>query len=479
MQRLVLTFLTLVTFANAGLSQGKSGYKIQLKLKDVNDSMAYLAHYYGKPLPTIYKTDSAKIDKNGNALFESKEKTLGGIYMILLSDKKTYFEFLLNDGDNMTISGSVKELPTGLTFKNSQQNVDFLEYVKFLSDYGKKQQDLMAQLSNAKTEADTAAVREKGTKLGKELTSYRRSYTKKNPTSLLSHIFEALEIPEVPEGKHYLPDGTTEDSTYAYHYYRSHYWDHFNFGDERLIHTPVYDMRLDEYFNKLIPPIIDTVNKEADILLEKARPSKELFKYTLWWLTRWAETNKIMGIDAAFVHLVENYYMKGDAFWLSTEDLQKYIDRAHSIAPNVIGNIAPDVVLPDANGKRQRLHDVKAKYTLLLFWDTDCGHCQSELPKIDSLYGAVLKKKGLKIFAVRTDEDEKKWKETIEKNHMQDWVNVYNDHTSNFRKDYDVYSTPTIYLLDEKKIIRGKRIDHSNIASLVEMLEKKNENSGK
>jgi hypothetical protein len=36
-----------------------------------------------------------------------------------------------------------------------------------------------------------------------------------------------------------------------------------------------------------------------------------------------------------------------------------------------------------------------------------------------------------------------------------------------------VYSTPTLYLLDENKVIRGKRIDHTNVLGLIEWLEKK------
>jgi thiol-disulfide isomerase/thioredoxin len=471
MQKVIATCLAYFLVINAGLAQ-KDGYKIKVTLKDTKDSMAYLAHYYGKPLPTIYKTDSARFDKNGVATFESKENTLGGIYMILLSDKKTYFEMLLNNGDNFSVSGSVNNLPDGLEFKNSAENVRFLEYVKFLSTYGTKQKALMEQLEKAKTAADTNAVRTKGGELSKELTNYRRDYVKKWPNTLLTNIFNALEIPQVPEGVHYLPDGKV-DSNYAYNYYKGKYWEHFNFNDDRLINTPIYDMRLDEYMNKLVPPIEDTVTKEANILLAQARPSKELFKYTLWWLTRWAEASKVMGMDAVFVYLVENYYMKGDAFWLTPEDLQKYIDRAKSIAPNVIGNLGPDIKLPDVNNKDQQLSAVKAKYTLLIFWETDCGHCQAEIPKLDSLYDAVLKKKGVKVYAVRTDDDEKKWKETIAKYDLSDWINVYNNHTSKYRQDYDVYSTPTIYLLDEKKIIRGKRIDHSNIGSLIEMLEKK------
>lgn len=450
----------------------KDGYTINLKMTDMKDTLVYLAHYYGKPLPTIYKADSARLDKNGMAKFTSKEKIAGGIYMFLLNDKQTYFEFLLNNGDDITISGALKDIPTGLKYKNSPENDKFLEYVKFLKDFGEEQQALQKELATAKTKADTTKIYEKMKVSGQKLTDFRRNYTKQNPGTLLASIFNALEQPQVPEGKHYLPGGA-EDSMFAYNYYKAHYWDKFNFQDDRLVYTPLYDSRLDEYMNKVVMQTEDSVEKESDMLLAKARGTKEMFKYTLWWLTRNAETSKIMGMDAVFVYLVENYYMKGDATWLDNESLQKYVERAHKIAPNVIGNLAPEIKLKDINGKMHSLSDVKAKYTLLLFWSPECGHCLEEVPKLDSVYEAVLKNKGVKVYAVRTEGEEKKWQEVIKDKKIEDWIHVYDpEHKSNFRADYDIYSTPVIYLLDERKIIRGKRIDHTNIASLIEMLEK-------
>lgn len=450
----------------------KDGYTINLKMTDMKDTLVYLAHYYGKPLPTIYKADSARLDKNGMAKFTSKEKIAGGIYMFLLNDKQTYFEFLLNNGDDIAISGALKDVPTGLKYKNSPENDKFLEYVKFLKDFGEEQQTLQKELATAKTKADTSKIYEKMKVSGQKLTDFRRNYAKQNPSTLLASIFNALEQPQVPEGKHYLPGGA-EDSMFAYNYYKAHYWDKFNFQDDRLVYTPLYDSRLDEYMNKVVMQTEDSVEKESDMLLAKARGTKEMFKYTLWWLTRNAETSKIMGMDAVFVYLVENYYMKGDATWLDNESLQKYVERAHKIAPNVIGNLAPEIKLPDINGKMHSLSDVKAKYTLLLFWSPECGHCLEEVPKLDSVYEAVLKNKGVKVYAVRTEGEEKKWQEVIKDKKIEDWIHVYDpEHKSNFRADYDIYSTPVIYLLDERKIIRGKRIDHTNIASLIEMLEK-------
>ena len=471
LSQIALAVLCLIAAANTAFA--KNGYRIQLKLTDVKDSIVYMAHYYGKPLPTIYKSDSAYFDKNGIAIFESEEDITGGIYMMLLSDRKTYFEFLLNNGDEFTITAAIKDLPDGVKYKGSPENDEFLDYIKFLKGFSKKQMEYQQEVANAKTQADTLAIQKKYADVSKTLLEYRKQYTTKHPGTLLTNIFNSMEQPQVPQDIQKKEDGTP-DSMATYQYYKEHYWDKFNFRDDRLINTPIYDAKLDEYMNKLVYPVEDSVIKESDILLTKTKGTKDMFKYTLWWLTRNAEQSKIMGMDAVFVYLVENYYMKGDAFWLDTETLEKYIDRAHKIAPNVIGNLAPEIKLPDATGKEHSLHGLKARYTLLVFWSPECGHCLKEVPQIDSIYRAVLKDKGVKVYAVRTEGEVDKWNEIIKKEKLEDWVHVFDpEHKSRFRADYDIYSTPVIYLLDEKKIIRGKRLDHTNLPSLIEMLDKK------
>lgn len=475
MKRITL-IAVLFLMGMAQLSFAGKAYHIRLKLTDANDSMIYLLHYYGKGRPTLFKMDSARIDKAGNAEFNSDDpKFVGGIYVMLLSKKSADFEFLLNKGDDMTITANISKLPEGIKFKNSPENERFEEYITFLKDYADKQKKFQKDLEKAKSSADTAAVRKEATAYAKKLTAYRRDYVKKNPGTLLAAVFGAMEIPEVPEGTHYLEDGVTKDSTFAYRYYKGHYWDGFNFQDDRLIYTPIYDARLEEYMSKLVVPAIDSMEKECDMLLGKAKGTKDVFHYTLWWLTRYVENSKIMGMDEVFVYLVESYYMKGDAFWLTNEELEKYIKRAKDIAPNVIGNLSPEILTPNVITKKEEsMHALKAKYTLIVFYSPSCGHCQHEMPSLDSLYNAVLKDKGVKVFTVATEGEEKAIKDFITKNKLEDWTNTWNpDHTSDYHSKYDVYSTPTIYLVDEKKIIRGKRLDHSNIGGLVDMLEKK------
>lgn len=469
-------FALLLCTGMAQQSFAKDGYRIQAKFTGTTDSMVYLAHYYGKPLPTIYKMDSARIDKNGIARLERSEKTLGGIYILLLSDNKTYLEFLLNNGDDMSVSVDVPKLPDGISFKNSKENDHFQDYMKFLKGFSQRQQKLQEELGNARTSNDSAKVREKLAVGGKELLNYRADYRAKNKGTLLAAIFGGLQMPQVPEGDHFLPDGS-KDTTFAYKYYKAHFWDGFDFQDDRLIHTPLYDQKIDEYMNKLVLPIEDSVIRESDMLLAKTKGQPELFKYTLWWLTRNAETSKIMGMDKVFVYLVENYFMRGDAYWLDNEALGKYYDRAAKIAPNLIGRVGAEIKMKGLDNKKRTLSGVNAKYTVLVFWDPTCGHCTKEVPALDSLYQAELKNRGAKMFAVRTEGDEKLWREFITKHNLKDWTHVYDpEHKSDYRSKYDVYSTPSIYLLDEKKVIRGKRLDHTNVLDVINMLEKKDKN---
>jgi hypothetical protein len=86
-----------------------------------------------------------------------------------------------------------------------------------------------------------------------------------------------------------------------------------------------------------------------------------------------------------------------------------------------------------------------------------------------------LHKYNVKIYAVDADLETDKWKAFIKEHKLGDgWIHVHDPkRVTNFRGFYDVYSTPTVYLLDENKVIRGKRIDAHNLLGLVEWLEKR------
>lgn len=469
--------LAAMLLLGAVCAQARDGYRISLSMPDVRDSVVYLVHYYGQSRPHIYISDSARFDRKGNAVFDSRDKDfVGGIYIVLVKDSaQTNFELLINKGDDLRVTAYRSKLPDGIVVKGSVENERFLKYLDYMKTFGEGQKALEDELKVASSAADTAAVRKRAVAASKERVRYMHNYAEQYKGTLLAKVFDAMEVPEVPEGPHMLEDGKTKDSTFAYRYYKGHYWDKFDFKDDRLVYTPVYDGKIEEYISKLTVQCTDSMEKECDMLLGKAKGTKDMFHYTLFWLTRYVETSKIMGMDEVFVYLVENYYMKGDAFWLTDEQLAKYIKRGQDIAPNVIGNVAPFVKTTDIyTGKAVTMQDTKAKYTMLVFYSPTCGHCDHEIPLLDSVYEATLKMKGVRVYTVATEGTEQQVKDFLKKKKLETkWTNTWDpDYKSDARQRYDVYSTPTIYLMDEKKIIKGKRLDHNNVAGLIDMLEK-------
>lgn len=457
----IVLFLLSFPFFTRG--QASTGHSIRVTLKNFHGGQLYLGNYFGKQ---TYIVDSADMSEQGTAVFEGKDALPGGIYFVLLPQKKKYFEMLVDRQQHFNIAADTTDQFSHNQFKGSEDNALFSAYNSFL----RKQQYRIDSASKAG--ADSAGLQPLQNQIGKLVQQYREKFLQQHPNTLLALIFRAMQDPVVPTQK-------ANDSAFAYHYFRSHYWDKIDFADGRIVRTPVLETRLQRYFTQLVPPVSDSVNQAADQLLKKAGANKEVFKFVLWWLTYHYETSPYMGMDAVFVHLVEQYYMTGKAYWLTKEQSQKIINRASQIAPNLIGNVAPNLTLKTIDLKPVSLWDIRAKYTLLVFWDPTCGHCQIVVPEIDSAYEKTWKKEGVSVVGMLAGGTQEQWKDFVQKNHLQDWINVWDaDKTTNYRRLYDVYMTPVVYLLDEKKKILAKKLDVKQIDDFLRHLQQQKTATG-
>ncbi|MEI9946936.1 MAG: hypothetical protein WDN26_22290 [Chitinophagaceae bacterium] len=68
--------------------------------------------------------------------------------------------------------------------------------------------------------------------------------------------------------------------------------------------------RVDKYFNTLVYPSADSVNKEIDWMLGYASVSKELTRFLLVKFVNRYLNLKYMWEDAVFVHLFEKFFRK-------------------------------------------------------------------------------------------------------------------------------------------------------------------------
>lgn len=476
MNKLFLSaLLILLSYAN---SFSQNGYQIKARIRGWHDTVCYLGNYFGK-----YNSikDTTRIDKDGNFSFSGKEKLPGGIYLLVFPNK-SWLEILIDKEQNITLEADTGKLVETMKTKGSKENDMFYTYLKFISQKQKEAEPLRKRiakinedsLARTTTKKDSIKIlQDKVTAIEKDVEKYKEDVIVKYPESFLTVIFKAQKDPVVPETPT-LPNGR-KDSLFSYRYFKDHFWDNIPPADDRLLRTPIFHMKLKHFFDKVIVQDPDSINKESDILVAKTKGNKETFKYIVWYLTTTYENHSIMGMDAVFVHQVENYYVTKQAYWVDTVTNEKIIHRALTIRPLLLGKPAPSIIMQDTLDKNVSLLDLKAKYTVLAFWDPDCGHCQKVMPKLRDEYEKKLKAKGVKVYAVDIESNLEKWKKFIIDNKM-DWINVHDKYNQYpLRQLYDIYSTPVIYLLDENKKIKAKRIDAEQLDGYIDFLEKQKE----
>ena len=451
----------------------QTGYSIKLTLKPYRNSLIYLGYYYGK-LKAV--ADSVVLDANSSGTFKGKEKLPGGIYFIVSPKKEILFELLLDKQQQFSISGDSANIAGSVVFTGSPDNKLFQSYTRFIAKDGKEITDAQTSLHSAKTKEDSTELIDKIKKLNVEIQAYREDIAKKYPASLLTTLFDALKEPVIPvqdkiSGK--------QDSLFAYHYYKAHYWDHISFTDERLIRTPIFEPKLEKYYKDLVPQVPDSIDREVDLMLAYSRTSKEMYKFLLVHFVQKYINPEFMGQDAVFVHLFEKFINTGQADFF-TEKYRKFVnDRAYSLMANLIGQPAPKLEMTDTLNTPQSLYNIKASFVVLCFWDPTCSHCKEMVPKLDSIYQAKWQKEGVKIVGIMVDGGKDNWTKYIRDHNLKDWIHVYEtkeqhdisvaNNQPGYKQLYDVYQTPTLFLLDKDKRIIAKKLTYQQFDEVIDL----------
>ena len=430
-----------------------------------------LAHYYG--YKQFIKVDSAKVDENGLLTFENKDNNWkGGIYLIVTSSSK-YYDFIYSGNENnITITFDTTDYINTVKFENSPENDYLFSYRKFLDKESKKAAGLQEKL---KTESDLAKITEIRNTLNglqKEIDKDIRNRAAQKPEFFASKIMLANLEPELPDQPPLLPNGRP-DSTYFFRTYKAHFFDHLDFSDERLIRTPFLESKVEKYFNNLVYQRTDSLKKDLDFVLNKASQDKDVYRYVLWYVTNKYENTDIVGLDGVVVHLYKNHYLKnGD--WLDDSQRKRFTERLATIEPLETGKVMPQLILKDLEGKTHNLNEVKANFTLVYFYSPTCGHCKDAAPSLVKYQNENLDK-GIVVWNVASDpaRDENEIRKFIKDYKMEGIMNLYDpDHQYDFYYAFDVYSTPTLYILDEQKRIIGKRIPIEEINGYIDYYEK-------
>ena len=225
-----------------------------------------------------------------------------------------------------------------------------------------------------------------------------------------------------------------------------------DFADQRLIHSGLY--------NQLLEAFVVTMenygekqylhlNNSIDFVLESLNSNLNLKQDIAAYLFNLLEKRSLF---AASEYLALKM--------LSQDDCQ--LDQKHEALfeqyrKMAIGNVVPNIKFENSNKPYKELSNLKSTYKLIVFGASWCQKCSDEIPKLKTFYKEWKEKYDLEIVFISLDTQR-----VDHQNFTKEfpWTSScdFNGWETKPAYDYSIFSTPTMYLIDNKNKILLKPI---------------------
>lgn len=461
---LTLFLLTYISFQS--FSQEKN-YNITITVKGAENQLGILAYYYGEKR---FVKDSLFFDAKGTTTIKGKKNIPSGVYLLAFpSIRFSSFDLILNE-TNFTIVTDTINFVKNATIKNSAENKQMFDDMNAMIPLGYENDSLQKKLRTLKKEdVEYKKIVSLIEGISAKIIAQRKATIKKNPNTFYSKLIKSMLDIEVPEGAHNA-NGSLVDTFHIFHYTQKHYFDNIDFSDSGLVRSPIFQGKLLKYFDSYVFPQPDSITKAVDNVINKARVNREMYQFVLNELFMKYAKSEIMGQDAIYAHIAEKYYLSGKTWWSDPKGLVELRERIEALKPTLIGKSAPDFIVQDSIGKSFRFYDfvVKNKYTVLVFWNSDCGHCQKEIPLLKQIFNDSLKAMNVGVFAVSTEQTDSSFRTFAAKNCAKDFITCADMYgQSAFRKEYDIIATPKVFLITPDYKIIAKSIPLDKLVDFI------------
>ncbi len=451
--KILLTIITLQAFVVSA-----KAYSIKLEIKGLSDQYVYLAQYHGF---YTYTLDSVK-SKNGIAEFKGTNNLPRGIYYLYIYTKdkdrwtrgEKLFDFhFANNKIPLILSTDIEDPLNHLTVSGDETSKSFNEAQKKIQLYRTQLEEKSIYLKyNINSGKDTLGLK-------KEIDSINSLY--------LSFLHREMKRQKKGDFLYNL-----YKMTYAAQMSDCNPLVELDLSNPDIINTPEYSFRrfIEKYCEKNIDAHADdimTAATFAEHIVLKTAPKSELRAHILDHLVinYLYDYSPDPRLEYVACRLFEQYY-KEKPQWLSDYDYTVLKWRYNNTKSNIIGMKGKDIVLPDQNGKDRSLYELKSKYKILVFWDSECEVCIEKVSHIQADY-RELKSMGAEVFAVYTEAEYDQWKQYIAENELG-WINVSDpESVGTYDVDYGTFKSPRMYLLDENNIIIAKDFESSKIIETI------------
>lgn len=171
-----------------------------------------------------------------------------------------------------------------------------------------------------------------------------------------------------------------------------------------------------------------------------------------------------LGVNALVDYMVHLPYLE----FIETEksEYDEMLKMAESYSRVQIGSKAPDIQTLDVSGREFGLYSLNADYTILLFWSANCPHCRELIKEIGAF---LIESQNVAFVSVCVVGSKKSAEKIMHRSKIQNAILICdgNEWDSEIVDDYAIDMTPSIFILDQEKIIMSKPFDIADIKRII------------
>ena len=421
-RRILLIFL--LTFAPFVLM---SQVKIRVEIEDYHQTL-YLLKYKSDKSYVIADT---AIYSSGQHAFCNATNYPEGIYILADSNQQPIFEILI--GKDQKFSIKVGDLMRNDTYiiKGSKETSAYFDiynktnynklYIKALESEIEYFPDNIRKIDSIKLNHNKYL---ESIKI-KDRNSFLKTYIKFNKEIIIPQEYKS-------NSEQYIID---------------HYFDHISLRDVRILNTRLLKNKLDDYFNNYMSEQSTVVIlQKIDYLINQPTAGfrdyipQDLYKirdYILWYLY-----SKYFDNDLIYIHLSDVYFSKLEINNLTQNIRNEIVKRADILRKITIGHLSPTFSYINDEGNQIDLSKIDSENTILFFYKPDCQKCIRE----KRILGLIKNRhENLTILYINISEEN------------------YSKVSQDIAVQYDITTTPSIYILDKEKRIIAKNIKAEDI----------------
>lgn len=425
--------------------------QVKIKISNLATDKATISFLEGENstgIDTIISADNGEFQFNFN-------NQHSGFYRISFNKNK-WVDFIY-DNEDVEIETNANNILDSLKVIKSASNKLCNKFIKLNKEYKTKTELLQLLLSHyPKNDDFYNTIQNKLTQIQKEYLRFVDTISQHNPESFVARYIRSAQLPVVrPELS---PEKQLE-------YLKNHALDNVNFQDGRLTYSNLFTNKTIEYLTyyrnrQLSKELLENEFKKAiDTLLDKAKANLRVYKQIVAYLINGF---KQYGFEKDLDYVVQNYVIRDDLCLddKTEKSIQLMIDQTKYLP---IGGTVPDILLSDTTGSKIELNKINSDTTLIIFYASWCPHCQATIPKLVEYFNNK-KERHIKVFAISIDTVRIDWINFIKNNNMH-WINVSDlkGWEGKAAKDYFIYATPTMFLVDKDNKIIAKPLTIENL----------------